>query len=85
MKTTALHQALTIEQVLVVFDSCKDLYIQQHAHYREGDFEHVHSHIKNTYVRDEFYPQSRDKALSHAKQRVVAALNGTAKQYAAFA
>ena len=85
MRINKLKKAWTIMQVLEVFDEHKQDYIDQHDYYRAGDFEHVRSHIKRGYLFANLYPQSRGKALNHAKQRVVSALGGTHKQYMAFA
>lgn len=85
MKISELKKAATINQVLAFFDSHKQDYINQHDYYRDGDFEHVRSHIKRGYLFANLYPQSRGKALNHAKQRVVSALGGTHKQYTTFA
>ena len=85
MRIGKLKKAWTIMQVMGVFDEHKQDYIDQHDYYRAGDFVHVRSHIKRGYLFANLYPQSRGKALNHAKQRVVSALGGTHKQYMAFA
>ena len=85
MRIGKLKKAWTVMQVLEVFDEHKQDYIDQHDYYREGDFEHVRSHIGNQFSIAVRAGEDADKCLNQAKQRVVSALGGTHKQYMAFA